>query len=721
MMNYLSRGDILQRNGEWLIIDISDKFCLFVMLNTTKTKISCHSTEEVLYWLDYEEETELVSNNFTPKEPFLLFETEASQRINERIRSMATELLGWEDTLFWLADRECRVNFIHSCSEKYDVSVHTVRRFLRNYLQNNLSLLNMKCKYHECGGRGKEKNYKNGKRPGRKGISRIERNETVIAQFETARKRFLRNKARITYSMLYQDMCQKYYSTKKVVNGEVKYEMYAAVNRPTIRQLIYYMHKHVSDAEEYIAEHGVRTANNNIRPLKSDTIACLPSKTIGSRFEMDEMETDFYLVSRNDRNKLIGKGILYMLVDVYSKMIVGVNVGVDNNSWDGAKLALLNMVEDKVNVCKRTGIDIKNEDWPVSGVFPYQIMSDNGVEYQGNAIQQYALENGIQLTNPPSKMASYKPNIEQKFHQFNRCVKGLLPGEIIKESYGASHLKEARLTIEEFYKVVLQFVLYYNKTPLTNYQADKEVFDAGILPSPINIWNLKAQGTTMLKKVQNFDFYKYSLLTESKASITREGIVFKEIIYTCSDEVWLQKMMYDVSFNGRKKMTIRYDRRNMDFIYFLIDGQIATGWINPNKTSNEKYMGCSYSGVLEINQRIKEQKLMIADERLENSVNFNSKVKEIVRDSKKKHTGINHKNYIRENRNEEKQALHKETQICINEYESMNVKAIECEERILESGPKNKVEQIDTSELTTAELFAMLEKEKYEKFLKKNK
>lgn len=717
MMNYLSRGDVVQHNGKWLIVDISNDFCLFVLLETSKTKIICSRITEVLQWLECEEEAKLFCKDNDINPSTYSIETEAAIRINDRMRSMAMDIINKDEHLFWLADRKQRAEFIYLCAQKYDVSEYTVRRFLHDYLQNNLSLRNIECGYFRCGGKGKMKTYNNGKRPGPRGISMVTRDEKVISYFETARKKYLRSNTKLTYAMLYSDLVQKHYSTRMVVNGDVIYEPYAAVDRPTLRQLIYHIHTHMSDAEEYEAEHGKRVANNNIRPLHSDTIAALTHKTIGSRYEMDEMETDFYLVSRTDRTQTIGRAIMYMVVDVYSKMIVGVHVGLENNSWDAAKLALLNMVEDKVAVCARTGIEIEENDWPVSGVLPYQIMSDNGAEYLSIAFEKYACENGIALTHPPTRMASYKPNIEQKFNQFNENVKGYLPGEIFKDSYGAKHISDARLTIEEFYKIVLHFILYYNKTPLCDYQADREIFEAGIITSPINIWNFKMQKTTALKKVQDMDAYKYSLLKEANATITREGIVFKNIIYSCDDIVWLSRKMQDVNFNGRSKLKIRYDQRNMDFIYFILNGQIIRGWINRQKTANEKYVGCSLADVIEINKLLKELGAEAAEVVLKNKINFSQKIKEIVKESKKAHYGWNSGKNIRENRETEKRQLHKETQICLDIGTQTTLEESQYIEEKDNSLPGKDVTEIDVSKLSTEELFELYRKQQYEEYL----
>lgn len=710
-MSYLSKGDVIVKNGEWLILDICNGFCLMVLLHTTRTKLASCGMDILLEELE-DGIAELKTRNSNECNMISIMDYGASARNNERMRSMAERILKKDENLFWLLNRTSRSQFISALSTEYSVSTYTIRRFLHDYLQNNLSLHKMKCGYVRCGGKGKIRTYENGRRAGRKGISQVGRTEELLIQFEEMKKRYIKCKGRLSISSLYEDLCMKYYSIRKVAGGEVSYDIYAAANRPTKRQLYYYMQTHCSEHDRYVAEHGQREAWNNKRALHSDTIANLTMKSIGSRYEMDEMETDYYLVSRMNQNEVIGRAILYLTVDVFSKMITGFHVGVENNSWNGAKMALLNMAEDKVEVCRRVGITIEESDWPSFGMVPYEFEVDNGAEYVGNRFEEYTHENGINLTVVPSRMGSFKSNVEQKFHQFNSFVQGRLPGEIVKGQYGSPHVAGAKLTIEDFYKIVLQFILAYNKTPLTDYPSDKDVFASGIIPSPLNIWNLKQQKENALRKIENMNQYKYSLLDQARATITREGIVFKKVIYTCERLEWLDEKMRCVAFEGREHIDIRFDRRNMDFIYFELNGEIIRGWINERKTGNEKYMGCALHDIEMINKRIKEDQILIADGRLEQKVNLNAKVDTIVKDSKRRHSGRNSKKNIGWNRAEEKLRLQKETQIVmdadIKEKPALDVS------KNTELVTPVKKDEIDVSKMSTVELFAYMRNKEYE-------
>ena len=711
---YITRGDIIQMDNPWLVLDIKGDFCLLILLETKRTKIKIASVAELHSFLD-KREAKLIIPERNEQKILPFMERETSFLIHERNRRMAEEILHFDKDLFWLAERKRRAGFIEELAERYDVGTDTVRRFMRTYLQNNMSLHGLECRYYRCGGKGKHKQYVKGKRPGRKGLSGIIRDDIVISHFNTIIKRAIASKDRMSMTMMYQDLCREFYSSKQVVNGSVMHVPYAAVYRPTQKQFYYYYRTSLTDEEKYIARYGPQRARNNIRPLFSDTIADLDNKTIGDRYEVDEMEADFSILDYYGRNQVIGRPVVYFSVDSFSKMITGFSAGIDNNSWAGGEMLFLCMAEDKVEICRRAGIDISPDDWPVSGVLPATIQTDNGSEYLSKAMEKFAIETGTKVSYVPPGMGSYKPNVEQKFRQFNSKVKPRIPGEIVKGEYGQPHLRGARLTMKEFYQLVIEFILYYNKTPMTNYPMDAEMLEAGLVPSPLNIWKWKQEQENALRKIVNMNQFKYSLLIEGDAVITREGIKFKKILYTCEDIEWLGHQMVDAGLNGSKPLVIRYDVRNMDIIYFEANGTILKGWINDKKTRNGIYKNITEIEVDMINQYLSNLNNTIQEQRLMEGINFDDKVKNIVKFAEKEHSGTNSIKNIRDFRKEEKQRLHAEAQVVIETQGDKKPVSLVTEKPDLGKAPTLlKYESMDKDAITFTELLRIQEQIDYE-------
>ena len=75
--------------------------------------------------------------------------------------------------------------------------------------------------------------------------------------------------------------------------------------------------------------------NKAIRPLNSTVNTQVIGP--GSRFEIDATIADLYLVSTSSRRNIVGRPIIYLVIDVFSRMIVGFYIGFEtsvNNSHD---------------------------------------------------------------------------------------------------------------------------------------------------------------------------------------------------------------------------------------------------------------------------------------------------------------------------------------------------------------------------------------------------
>lgn len=590
--------------------------------------------------------------------------TGKSKQIYEQYLYTANAVRLRSSSLDWLTNSRERAAFLRECMEANGIGETTARTRLREYLQNGMTLRGLEAKYYNCGGKGKERTYRQGFRPGRKGVSAVVADDKIICIFDKILRRYQASGLRRSVESCYVEMIKDYFSDKQVVNGEVEYTLYPVAARPTRRQLNYYIHKKMNSADKYQEKNGYKAALNNIRPLYSDTIHSLEEATIGF-YEIDEMETDYELVDSFDRNKVIGRGIMYMVIDIMSKQITGFSVGIDNNSWAGAEMALLNMAEDKVKYCREKGINITADEWPASLVLPKLITSDNGSEYCSDQFIAYARDNGIGISNTRSAMGSYKGNIESEFRQFNLKTNGLIPGLKIKGAYGRADEKSARLTIEEFEQLVLRYVLYHNKTPMNSYNANREIFESGIVPSPNNIWKYCMEhDSSCIKNVVDMDSYRLSLLCSGRASITREGITFTNLVYTCEDRKWLDYECSIAAIEGRKKIHIKYDKRCMDIIYYLTDdGVYKKATLNMEKTKNEKYLHCSYVKVVEINGKTARDKAGYEEERLANDVELQDAAREIVREAKKKHRGVNSSKNKSDNRKAVKEQLQQERNV----------------------------------------------------------
>ena len=90
---------------------------------------------------------------------------------------------------------------------------------------------------------------------------------------------------------------------------------------------------------------------------------------------------------------------MYLVVDVFSRMIVGFHVDTRPASLEMARLSLYCAVSDKVEYCKNLGVSIERGEWIASNL-PATLLADRG-ELMGKEAQRLADRINIRLENTP--------------------------------------------------------------------------------------------------------------------------------------------------------------------------------------------------------------------------------------------------------------------------------------------------------------------------------
>src|SRR5699024_5553195 len=258
-------------------------------------------------------------------------------------------------------------------------------------------------------------------------------------------------------------------------NGKKKITLKQEI--PSIRQFRYWYNKNSNSSAESkaINRKGSRRYLLEDRPVlgTSDQYISAP----GLKYQIDSTPADIQLVSEKDPDLIIGRPTIYFVVDVFSRMIVGMYVSLQNASWSAASMALINTAMNKVDYCKQFDIDISEDEWPTH-YLPESILADRA-EFKGYKTEQLISGLGIRVENTPSYRADYKGIVEQSFNKLNRKLKPNLPGVVNKDS-GARGQRDpkldARLTIKECTQAVIQIAMFYNNYNwLKTYEVDEEM------------------------------------------------------------------------------------------------------------------------------------------------------------------------------------------------------------------------------------------------------
>lgn len=466
----------------------------------------------------------------------------------------------------------------------------SIWRIIRVYLQSGRSLNAIKDQRVQ---RRKfnygEYNYS--KKPGRDYENNIEigikLDEDVIKNFEAALKYYKSGRAK-SLRVAYTWMIKKFYSEVFEENGNYFFKTFPASERPTEAQFYYYCRKNLSKKEKEIAQTSFMEYCNNSRLLLSDTVK--GSHGPGDRIQMDEVEVDLFLQSSVLEGKTVGRPIVYCMIDAYSRVILALGIAFDNNSVIGMTNCFINLMDDKVEYCKKYGIHISPEMWP-SCVLPNRILCDRGAEYTSHEAERIFNALNIHRELVPAGTGSLKGTVEQWFHQMHTSQNHIVEKNgLIEKRYDSSHKKKAVLTLDEYTKMLLNFVIYHNNTPMDNYPLTKDMISKGIRPIPTEIWKYGESVYGLSRTISNLSQYYYDLLLPVSGTISRNGITVKDLNYlSFNDESLFAEMMEAGKKRIRKEF--RMDPRDIGSIYYERDKKLYRAELNTNRAGNADFAG----------------------------------------------------------------------------------------------------------------------------------
>lgn len=163
--------------------------------------------------------------------------------------------------------------------------------------------------------------------------------------------------------------------------------------------------------------------------------------------QIDHTPVDIILVD-SIRRQPIGRPWLTLLIDVYSRMILGFYISFDPPGNLSMGLCLAHAFLSKEKWLAGFGIDTK---WPCWGL-PRTIHADNAKEFRGPLLQKACQEYGVNLEWRPVAKPRYGAHIERLLGTLNKEIHGLAGTTFSntreKEKYDSD--SEATMSLEEF-------------------------------------------------------------------------------------------------------------------------------------------------------------------------------------------------------------------------------------------------------------------------------
>lgn len=490
-------------------------------------------------------------------------------------------------------DSKKRSKLIQARAKEVGCTAFTIYKDLRRYWHGGQTIDALIPDFHSCGrsitgataGRGRTP--KSGHYP----IYQLQ-SEDIVKIKAFIEKEYLRGEVG-TMDSAFQTMLEKRYN---YLDGNGQNFLLPRGERPTLRQFQHILNTHYTDEHRIRRRKGDKAFEQNHRPrLGSAQDDCLG---VGHIYEIDATVADVYLVSSENRSLIIGKPSLYLIYDRRSRLVVGWYLGFEAPSWPAAMQAILCIAEDKAAMCRRHGAEYNASDWPAHGVFPESFLGDLGEMVSKNS--SLVVEGlGITVMNAPALRPDYKGTVECGFKLIQRSMAPTTPGyeppENVTKRRGKKYDKDASLNLDEFKGLLLRNIIAHNRRIMTGYPVTIDMVADGIQAISRDIWAYEAPKRMGVLTRYGEAHVRFSLLPHDQATVTSNGIEFKNCFYSCPEAVeggWFVR-----AGKGNFKKAISYDRRLVDTIY-LHDAKDPTKFVIATLLEkSRRFKGMSFAEV----------------------------------------------------------------------------------------------------------------------------
>lgn len=379
-----------------------------------------------------------------------------------------------------------------------------------------------------------------------------------------------------------------------------------ATEIPSIWQFKHFYEREFPKVTQLMARSNPILYNKDIRALHSTVNTQVLGP--GSRYEIDATIADIYLVSDSDRAYIVGRPTIYLVADVFSRMVVGFYIGFENASYVTAMQALQVAMTDKVELCKQYGYEITNEEWPCIGL-PDAILADRG-ELLGYQIEALEHSFSIRIENTAPYRGDLKPIVERYFKTFQAKFKPFAQGVVQpfkeKKRGGSDYRLDAALTITDFKQIIIGSILNHNLThQLQGY--DRDVDMPTDLPLvPIHLWNWGIQHRVGRLKQVSEKALRVALLPKTKATLSDLGLKVFGVFYYCAEihqQGWMHRKK---SISRPDTLQVAYDLSNAEIIYVFYQEDSLNYWEARLAPRSREFVGCSFWEVWQVQQEQKQ-------------------------------------------------------------------------------------------------------------------
>lgn len=509
-----------------------------------------------------------------------------------------------------LTDQDKKNEMIELISTNEKISKQTLRKYLCLYLiYQDISVLIPKTKNTD------------------KQLSQDEKNiRWALNKFYFS---FYKHSLKTAYTMMLK---AKYCD----INGEL------ISTYPTFHQFRYFYRKYKTKQTCYISRNGLTNYQRNNRPLLGDGIQEF-AKAPGVGM-LDSTICDIYLI--NDAKEIIGRPILTVCIDAYSSLCCGYALTLEGGIYSIRQL-MSNVVSDKQEWCKEHNISIKKEEWN-SSKCPGILVTDQGTEYTSSTFEQLA-ELGIKIVNLPVYRPELKGSVEKFFSIIQDLFRPYLKGKGVinpdfQERGAHDYRKDACLTLEQFEKILIRCILFYNtQRVLNNFPYIDDMLENRIQPYANNIfqYGLSLDGVNLIDI--NKEQIELTLMPRTTGKFTRTGLIVNNVRY--------KNKNFSEQYLSNKEVSVAYNPDDSGYVWLINNGEYIKFVLIESRFQNK-----NFKEIEEMKSIKKDIIRSVASEDLQARIGLGAYIETIANNSNRSNSNLQD---IENNKIKEKQKIHK--------------------------------------------------------------
>lgn len=216
----------------------------------------------------------------------------------------------------------------------------------------------------------------------------------------------------------------------------------------------------LSEKAKKRAREGAAEAEQEFSENVASLVADFPLHIV----QIDHTKLNVIIVSDDHRRLAIGRPWITVVIDIYSRMVLGIYISLDAPSAQSVGLALVRAIVPKERWLKNLDVDF---EWPCWGK-PSSIHADNGRDFRSETIKKACKEHKVDITWRPVRRPNWGGHIEAFMKTLSRLLKELPGATFDNPEERGKYDSEAKavMTMRELERFLLLRIIgvYHNES-----------------------------------------------------------------------------------------------------------------------------------------------------------------------------------------------------------------------------------------------------------------